>query len=333
MISIESLLICNSNMFIPTVLSEVLSHPTKQYIILSDTPNITKLFSLLNIGNVIYSEYHVNYGRHIYREKKRLLGFLSNYKIKKVIFFHTEFGGIANWLIKELSKNISICYCKIYDSMPMPREKSFFKRSKIQLQEFLYWGVKVEVLNDFRPYPSLPKSFYKNVKAEEISIPIDMKIVSSYVTKKLGLSGINGEYVILNGTAVTGKLYTAERYEMFINEIIGIIGKEHVISKCHPRFNDLYGIERELKQIPSYIPGNILIDYFCCFIGFESTLLVEAAVAGKIAISLIDMLKPEEDIRLKFHDFFDSRLMGRGKIYFPTSIDDLKQIVKLEETV
>ncbi len=44
---IEALLICNSNMFVPTVLTEVLTNTEKKYIIISDTDNIRQFFNFL----------------------------------------------------------------------------------------------------------------------------------------------------------------------------------------------------------------------------------------------------------------------------------------------
>ena len=107
---IEALLICNSNMFVPTVLTEVLTNTEKKYIIISDTDNIRQFFDFLALPNVIYKHYGFNPkkdGRFGFiRKKNELLNYVFQYEIDKVVFFHAEFGAMANWLISQLSKKI-----------------------------------------------------------------------------------------------------------------------------------------------------------------------------------------------------------------------------------
>ena len=328
---IEALLICNSNMFVPTVLTEVLTNTEKQYIIISDTDNIRQFFDFLALPNVIYKHYGFNPkkdGRFGFiRKKNELLNYVFQYEIDKVVFFHAEFGAMANWLISQLSKKIPVKYCKLYDSIPAPQASFSLCALKIRASEYIYWGQKMDVLVSTCPFPSLPQSFFRKVKSENIKMSVDVAFVNNCLKGKLESLGIRGEYVLLTGTVVHDRYCSAEVYTDFINSLIETIGKDKVISKCHPRYSDLYGLEQQLPQIPSFIPGNVLIDNYEYYIGFESTLLVEAAVAGKIAISLIDMIQPLESVHKFIHDFFDNRLKGKGKIFYPQTMDELKTLL------
>lgn len=324
---VKSLLICNSNMFIPTVLTEVLSHPLEQYLIISDTVNVHRFFELMNLANVYYVKYGIRGRFDFICEKRNLFAKVNQYEIGQVVFFHAEFGEMANWLIKRLSKTTPIFYCKIYDSIPAPRCKQFMKVLKVKLRQWLYWGVKMDVLQHSNVFPSLPPEFFSNVHATTITMPIDVDLVSRYVSGRLGSINLDAHYVLLTGTCVsTGKSDVAT-YETLINRVIDILGAENTVSKCHPRFNDLYGKEKDLRQIPSFIPGNVLIDNYICYIGFESTLLVEAAIAGKKAVSLIYLLPLSNEEKIKFHDFFSSRLQNKGEILFPKTLEDLELIL------
>jgi hypothetical protein len=62
------------------------------------------------------------------------------------------------------------------------------------------------------------------------------------------------------------------------------------VTKCHPLFNDEYGIEKDLESIPSYIPFNMIIPMFETVISFASAALAETAEAGKKAISTAFLL-------------------------------------------
>lgn len=331
---VKSLLICNSNMFIPTVLTEVLSNPQESYLVISDTNNITQFFEFMSIPNIDYIEYgQLEWCFDFISKKRMLLKQIMQYEIGQVVFFHAEFGEMANWLIKKLSKKIPVNYCRLYDRAPCPHCKNLKNVIKIKLRQYLYWGVKMDVLQGAYPFPSIPKVFFHDVKAETISMPIDNELVTNAVSSHMVKMKLSGLYVLLTGTVVHDGYYLADVYTEHISKVIISLGKDNVISKCHPRFKDLYGLEQELPQIPSFIPGNVLINNYDYYIGFESTLLVEAAVAGKTAISLIDLLPTSDELRNYTHNFFDNRLQGRGNILYPKTIEELKAILKLDKDV
>lgn len=308
-------------------MTEILSHPLESYLIISDTKSITRFFEFLAFPNIDYIEYGQLEGRFDYVSKKRiLLKEIQKYDIGQVVFFHAEFGEMANWLIKKLSVKIPIKYCKLYDSIPCPHCKNWKIVFKTKLRQYLYWGVNMDVLQGAYPFPSIPKNFFNKVKAETITMPIDNELVTNAVSSRMAEMKLSGRYVLLTGTVVHDGYYAADVYTEYINKVIACLGKENIISKCHPRYKDLYGLEQRLPQIPSFIPGNVLINNYEYFIGFESTLLVEAAVVGKTAISLIDMFPINDELRKATHNFFNNRLQGRGSILFPKTIEELKVI-------
>lgn len=318
-------------MFIPVILTEVLCHPSECYLVISGTDNIHKFFNFLSIPNVIFHPYGYNIqrdGRFAFvKEKKHLLTFVSQFEIGQVVFFHAEFGGMANWLIRKLSKSIPIKYCKLYDSMPAPKAKLSLKVLKLMIRERLLWGQKMDILMGTYPFPSLPEEFFRRVKAEEIEMHVDNVLINSFLSEKLKTFRIEGKYVLLTGTAVHNGWYTEQKYIPFINDLISVLGKDNVVSKCHPRYKDLYGLECDIAQVPSFIPGNVLLNSFDFYIGCESTLLVEAAKAGKTSISYIDWVSPHEEQRQFLHAFFENRLQGKGVIHFPKSEEDLLKII------
>lgn len=83
--------------------------------------------------------------------------------------------------------------------------------------------------------------------------------------------------MLVSGSVVADNLVSKEDYENIINEIIDFVGTENATIKMHPRFDDMIGKEQELNEMPKYIPGNVIIDAFDIYIGYYSTLLVEAA--------------------------------------------------------
>ena len=117
----------------------------------------------------------------------------------------------------------------------------------------------MDVLEQSNVFPSIPESFFRQVRATTISMHVDAALVSHSVSDKLKEHKKQGRYLLLTGTCVATGDADVKTYEKIINSVIDVLGIENTISKCHPRFKDLYGKEKELRQIPSYIPGNLRI--------------------------------------------------------------------------
>lgn len=325
-----SALVCNSNIFVPYVLSKILNESSHHFLVLSDVSSIEEFFLRINLDNVFFYKYGPNNKFDIYGCKKRIMTLFNKYDITQIIFFHAEIGELINWFLKKVSKSIPIFYCKVFDTLPYPKA-SLIKAMKTKIKQYLFWGINMDVRdlgNSVKP--SLPRKFFEKIGAKEISIKINHSLIKQSIAILLNKFDIKANYVLLTGTVVDCCYVSQEGYIEGINHIINSLHSEYIISKCHPRFSSLYGKEAALKQIPSFIPGNLIINNFNVFIGYESTLLVEAAQAGKMAISLLDYFKP---INIKtqenWHSFLENRLNNRGIIYYPKNISEIKKLLSL----
>lgn len=321
-------LVCNSNMFVPYVLSKILNESSCHFLVLSDVASIEEFFLHINLDNVFFYKYGPNDKFDIISCKKRIMSQFYKYDITKIIFFHAEVGELINWFLKKISKHIPIFYCKVFDTLPYPKA-NLFKAVKTKIKQYLFWGINMDVLDlGGGVKPSLPKKFFEKIGAQEISINIDNVLIEQSIANLLNKLDIRANYVLLTGTVVDCHYVSMEEYTEGVNRIINSLNAENIISKCHPRFSSLFGKESALKQVPSFIPGNLIINNFNVFIGYESTLLVEAAHAGKIAISLLDYFKP---INLKtknnWHSFLENRLNNHGTIYYPKNISEIKSLL------
>ena len=250
----KTLLICNSNMFIPYVLTELLEHKDKEYIIISDIGNIIDFINELNIGNIITFKYEIGRVFTFFIEKHRIKAFLSNYIIEKVVFYHAEFGGFANWLLLKFAKsNVRIEYCKIFESIPMPEVK-WYNGWRLKIREFIYYNYFPIILDDgIRYFPSLPCSFFRKIKAINIKTNINYHLINDLLKCYIQKLNIDCKILLLSGFVVYDNIVTKNEYINKINNIIDVIGKENLCLKLHPRYNDLHGVEQELKQIPQNI--------------------------------------------------------------------------------
>ena len=330
MIEIKKLFICNSNMFIPMVLSEILQHAQYRYIVMSDIKNIHSFFEYISIPNVIFIPYGVNFVKDgklsFIKKKKEAMTALKPYHIEELVFFHAEFGDMGNWLIYKLSKKIPVKYCKLYNKIPSQKAKISLKSIMMNIKLYVLWGQIMDIRDAGHLFPSLPVSFFKKVNAETVDIDVNLEVINSFLSDKFKEYNLSSKYLLLTGTAVQNHWYGEKEYANFINKLIETIGKDKMVSKCHPRYDGLYGLEKELQQVPSFIPGNLLLNHYDIYVGIESTLLVEAAQAGKKAVSIIDWLESDKERVKGQHDFFDSRLEGKCKIYYPTNMEEFMGI-------
>lgn len=321
----RELLICNSNMFVPYVMTECLKNRNTRYIVASDTPNINQFFELLNFDNVVQLKYSTGKISVIYKEKKKMKSFFANYRITKVVFYHAEFGELANWLLlKFAKKGVCIEYHKVFDSISVPKAK-WYQGLKIRMKQWLCFNYFPDVLDDgTNLFPSLPNSFFKRLKAVSIESKIDRALIYNAAKGLNDKLNIKGNVLLVSGSVVADNLVSKEDYENIINEIIDFVGTENATIKMHPRFDDMIGKEQELNEMPKYIPGNVIIDAFDIYIGYFSTLLVEAAQNGKKVISTLYLMKPQNEAsQQRFYEYLENRLNGKGVIYFPKTIEEL----------
>lgn len=328
----KKILICNSNMFVPYVLSEVLENTDREYLILTDTANIAKFYREINLPNAVLFSYSDCSLSNFRKERSRLKSFIDQQEVVSVTFFHAEFGNLANWLLIYLSKKgIRVNYCKIYDSIPMPHVGWFdYKAFKTRVREWLFYGYFADVIDDgTRYFPSLPDSFFSKIGAKEITYTPNKQEINKFTKSYINRLGSTGDIMLLCGSTVHDSLVEANHYTECINEIIDRIGPERLCVKQHPRYEDLHGREHDLMEIPSYFPGNVIIDPFEIFIGHSSTLLVEAAQQGKKVISYLFLMDcKSKDTQSNLYNFLENRLAGKGMIHYPRTIDELVELVR-----
>lgn len=325
-----TLLICNSNLFVPIILTQILSYEEKTFLVLIDQECFKNLFKFLNLPNVILIFTENPAIKQIYSTKKRLLQQLHKYEITDIVFFHNEFGDISNWIIHKFSSKAQIFHGNVYNSLPYPIMYNL-RGLKLKFKYQLLYHTDIDPkYNGNRFIPSLSKKFFKKNHIQNIQCNSNLTIINKYINHKLNLNIDQNKILLLTGSVVSSQQIDEQTYTKYINSIILAIGEKNILSKCHPRFNDLFGKECELQQIPSYIPANLILNNFECFIGYNSTLLVEAAAAGKKAISLIDLIPAiNPQTPQSWHTFFSNRLKGNSTIYFPKNIEELLSYIQL----
>ena len=327
------LILCNTNLSVTSVVSLVLSNKLENFIVLTDQPNIESFFQLLSFSNVslqyLPSEYRF-FDKGIYKAKSWIKDLFIKNQITKVRMFHQAYGGFYNWIVYYSNKrNVTVEYNRVLRDQQYPRAKTSLYVIKERLRYNILFKADVDVLDRGNRLlmPKLSKKFYEKYNICEVKFDVDAEIinkVANTIMNRLGLHFEQSLVVLLTGSILKTMQVDYDEYNIKTKKLIEFIGRKNIVCKCHPRFTDELEEEKKLPHIPSYVPMEFLIPYFDVFIGYNSTVLVQASHLGKKSISLLDYYRPiSEDRRNKWYPYFRD-----AKIFFIKDVDELTGIIK-----
>ena len=331
------LIFCTSHLYIPITLS-IINKSINGFCVYTDRLSIFTFFChLYHKKHVFLLNRNTKTGRlgklivEPYEQKKRMLEFVEGKNIDRIVFFHEGFCQEANWLILKLSKMIKP------EILYVPIERTFTHNNRCKedfsleyvlkkIRTYFIWGFRIHYyhyLNNI--YPVMDLSFFRRIHSKEIDLEeIGVNAIPEINYRLLNVNEYpeNG-FVWLENTLRCLKVkWSEETYVKFVKEGLDIIGRDNVYYKGHPDLVEKYGEEKTMKDIPSFIPGNLILKRFSCFIGVFSDLLFEAANAGTPAISTLYLV--ELDDREKYVDYLKSK---NDSIYFPKTISEFAEVV------
>lgn len=301
------LILCNTNLAVTTVVCQIVRNPEKQFIVFTDVKNIHKFLSLIDLPNMelhfIISNFRYFAVWQIWQTRRLIKHIVSRRNITTVYCYHQAFGGLYNWIINHCHKiGCQMIYFRVLNKLELPKAKNDFNAIKIKIQYKFLFSTDIDVLDrGNRVYiPKLSSTFYRKNEIKEEKYTVDDNIINymgQLVLTKLGIASSKGNILLLTGSVLATDQVTIKEYTKKIKELINTIGINHIIAKCHPRFGDEIEEEKKLIHLPSFIPMEFLMNHFNIFIGYNSTVLIEATNKGKIAISLLLYLTPINNVR------------------------------------
>lgn len=324
------LLILSSNLAVRTVVTQVKMHPTTNYVILTDQLNIKKFLDFLDIPNshifLMKSSFKLQDIWGIYKQKRELKKFLD-FDFVKLHFYHQAYGDLFNWIIPYChKKGVKIEHHRVMPAMHYPWLKMKWKDVLLTFQYRFFYKTDMKLMNEAGLHsPYILPEFYRKNDVKEIELDIDEDVIkkcSLLIMEKLNVSN-KADVVLLTGSVLSYKRVAEEEYNDKIKQIIMAVGKDRLVAKCHPRFDDESEVERTLTHIPSFIPMGFLLDFFTYFVGYTSTVLREAYLNGKTAVSLLEYLPAmDNDYKNYWYSYFQNINM-----LYPQTVGEIKEIL------
>lgn len=336
---------CTSHLYIPATLY-ILSKETNDICICSDLKSVVSFIHNMYPDVYCYllpktptkgNLYH-NLITRVYKAKQSARRYFSDKKIDKVFFFHEGYCEEVNWLIKYLWKKN---HAEVYY---MPVERTFepdikwdepysIKLILKKIYCYLCWGYWVHYYK-YMNYlcPVMDSSFFKSVHSKEIPVSFEHIDIESEINKRLLAPSVypkSGVVWLENTLRLMNVDWSNDSYNHFLEQLLPKLSNKNVFFKGHPDQAIKYGCEIELIEIPSFIPGNLLLKRFSCFIGVISDLMSEVAEAGTMAISTLYLFDIKEDDREMLVGYLKER---SEKILFPRSISELMALVESVKT-
>lgn len=323
-------LLFNTNLAARFVLSQI--EKGGKIVVLTDQDNIRKLMDVLNYDNVFVYYLRSNFTifdfLQLYASRKRVKRLFDENDIDELVYYHQAFGGFFNWIITYAHRqNVKIVYQRVLRQL----DAKPYRGLKAWKCKFLYrilFSTDITPIDNGsnHPIPSLSYRFFqKNAIKEENGI-IDNHAIAKVGQRLFDAINIpvhDNTVLLLTGSVISTGQVERPEYEKKIRVLIEHIGVFNIVCKCHPRFTDETQQEKSLPHIPSYIPMELLTSFFPIYIGFGSSVLIDAARNGKIAISLIDYLKcTNPNRKVALHKYF----MGES-VKFVKNIEEISFII------
>lgn len=325
---------CISHLYTPTAITLVKKYGVENTLIFTDQESIAECLHLLFPKIRIHTEYPIKkfWPIDIIKGKKSVDKFVSDNEFGDVVFFHEGFGGITNYFLLQVSKNANIIYIPLYKSLDYNKlDKIYSPKLYIKgLYQKYIWGYRFGYCRMYSSlYPVLKRSFFDKIKPTESNVNIDDEYIRQVVSEKI-LTDIDypsNSCVLLAPNGLDGGSMTKNKKELLDIERVIVDNSHNVLLKKHPRLGlEKNEIEKDLKEIPSFITGTLIIPRFKCFVGISSTILSDAAKIGIPGISIIDLLKDNisEDVRVGAKQMYKD--LGYN-VMFPQTLDELKEML------
>jgi hypothetical protein len=295
----------------------------KSKIIFLNSPKSVFGFNLLKCVKNLYLNY---------LEKKKIKLIFNNY-IKTKVYCAEGFNLVQMaYAAQILSSNNEIF---LYSNDL--KLKKFLKR-KFNFKIFLY-NIYIKILYniscysvadpDNKLYSIYSDQYYKSVNAKKIKNRTVSSILKKFAHNKIKFLNKKKILLLSSYDAKNENLIHVDRFKIWLNEFIKIVGLENIIFKKKFINEQKFFKEKLFEEAPSYLPASLLLYKVHIVIGYNSATLFQAANAGCQAISLLDLLKKKEiDPKLNYYKkVFADNLINKNKIFFPKTINDFKKII------
>lgn len=332
---------CLSYLSVPHIITLIRNNDTSNFRIVTSNKQLYIFFcELFNEEVLIFIpsfSYTISFSKEIillpiklmwiWRMKQKTWKIFKEYKQKKVYFFFNAAAYSQAWLIYKLSKNNKVLFKEDIDLSTYPIKKGIKERiAKIFIKLIYRLETYPIDLGEGLISYKLSAEYFKKINSISLKLNLDYKDIANWVNDLLELP--SGDILMLTNYMPEFGLSIEDYVKASDNLIEQLkLHNYNVHIKLHSRGLVKNSFEKDLYEVPKYLPASLLINYKV-FIGYVSSALPEAANIDIVAISLIDCF-PSGNKKSEYYKIFMKKNLKKNKIiYFPKSLNELLEILK-----
>jgi hypothetical protein len=171
--------------------------------------------------------------------------------------------------------------------------------------------------------------YYNSISAKKMNNEVNILLLKKFIKKKLNFLSKIEILLLSSSDAIKDNLIDKNKLKVWINQFKKITKSKKIIFKRKFSTEKKFFNEKFFQELPTYIPASLLLDKVTIVIGYNSSILTQAANNCCKVISLLDLLKNKKfDQNLIYYKKFLTRnLVGNKKILFPKTINMFKKLI------
>jgi hypothetical protein len=252
----------------------------------------------------------------------------KGHKNGEVYFFSVACCEFEAWLALKLGGSNRLFFKPIVDITHLKPRYTLYPLIFVFLNKMAYGVSMVPLWNGSRYYYAVAANFRRHEILGKDALPMDESVMREAISKHLDLK--NKQVLLLVGGTVEDGAVNEAEYTVKMDQLIGVLvsryGMDKISIKVHPRYHELYSREKEITEIPSYIPANMIYAFYNIIITYNSAALFEAANIKKTAISLLKYMPARnEQVKEKHISYLNSN--ANNPIQYPETLKDVEAIL------
>lgn len=330
-----NIIFCLSYLNVPNTII-IAENYSSEFIIFTTNDKIKKLFEeLYGKERVCFIELPMLNRRKpfqsywiVQKAKKKALHEFRHYNNCSVFIFFSGFCFFEGWIVKKLSKKNTVFHKQ---EVVLGLKASTWKGlHKFLLVYFLY-GIKTSFHYHYGNFllQVVSNSYLRKINARSVEINLDIEIAKRLINQRYLIDGT--DILLLIGSTVAEGFVSEQEYIKKMDGLINRIKQSgySICIKKHPRYDDIFSLEKEQKQISKYLPANLIYDNFANIIGYTTSTLYEAANDNHNCISLLDYFCPRDMPAAKDQmQYLKNNLKQGHRIQFPKDLDEIISLLK-----
>ena len=335
----RNIILCSSALSIPFTISLIEKFKDTS-IIVADSKEIFKFFTKFypkldiifiekvksltnkNLVKMIKNNYYN------YLLKKKVNFFFNKYSNSNVYTNIRAFSPLLAYILLVLSQKNRIHHQKLV-KVKWRKIKPNFKFKFLEIYYQLFFGLDCHTvqIKQNKKFIVYSDKFFKKINAKSINYKTNLNFIKRFIKKNFNIASTK-ILLLSSGNLIKYELIEKKLFYEFMKKW-SFDSNFREISLKKKNYKEIkYYLEKNLNEVPAFIPANLLIYNFKVVIGFNSATLFEAANKSCKSISLLYILCKDLEIINYYKGYLNRNLKKNKKVLYPKTFKQFINYIK-----